>query len=142
MILESKMLPYLDSTLHTLGLLNQNPITEIMATPVVTFSEIERVGQIYETLRLTKHNGFPIVDREGRFCGLILRKTLCMLLELKAFSAKAPLGSMATSPEDPVEEGGGIHLTVPTLVFYETLEKKYPKYPDVETIPASPEEMV
>jgi hypothetical protein len=64
-----------------------------------------------------------------------------MLLELKAFAAKAPIGSMSSSPDDPIEEGG-VRLTVPTLVFYETLEKKYPKYPDVEAIPASPEEMV
>lgn len=141
MILESKKLPFIESTLHTLGLLNQNPITEIMASPVVTFAEIEKVGHVYDTLKQTKHNGFPIIDRNGHFQGLILRKNLCVLLELKAFSSKAVGGSGISNVDEPIEEGG-IQLTVPTLVFYETLEQKYPKYPDIDSIRISPEEMV
>lgn len=140
MILESKKLPFIESTLHTLGLLNQNPITEIMASPVVTFTEIDKVGNIYDTLMQTKHNGFPVLDRNGQFKGLILRKNLCMLLELKAFSSKA-VNSGMSKLDEPLEEGG-IQLTLPTLVFYETLEQKYPKYPEIESIRISPEEMV
>jgi hypothetical protein len=141
MILESKQLPFIESTLHTLGLLNQNPITEIMASPVVTFTEIDKVGHVYDILKQTTHNGFPIIDRFGKFRGLIHRKTLCVLLELKAFSSKAStLGT--NSPRRELIEDGGVQLSVPTLVFYETLEKKYPKYPDIDSIHVTAEEMV
>ena len=141
MILESKQLPFIESTLHTLGLLNQNPITEIMASPVVTFTEIDKVGHIYDMLKQTTHNGFPIVDRFGKFRGLIHRKTLTVLLELKAFSSKASSPGSNSPRREPIEDGG-VQLSVPTLVFHETLEKKYPKYPDIESIQITVEEMV
>jgi hypothetical protein len=144
MILESKKLPFIEGTLHTLGLLNQNPITEIMASPVVTFTEIDKVGHVYDILKHTTHNGFPIIDRFGKFRGLIHRKTLCVLLELKAFSSKAShnqTGGSNSPRREPIEDGG-VQLSMPTLVFYETLEKKYPKYPDIDSIHVATEEMV
>jgi hypothetical protein len=40
-------------------------------------------------LALTSHNGFPVVSDDGHLKGFILRKTLCGLLKLKAFSSPA-----------------------------------------------------
>lgn len=143
MLIEFKKFPYLDSTLHTLGLLNQNPVTEIMATPAITLLDIDKVSKVYNILKQNKHNGFPIVDRENRLLGLILRKTLCVLLELRSFSSKAsPNDSSSFDENDQVIEEGGIKLSSPALVFYETLEKKYPKYPDIDNIALTSEEMV
>mmetsp|Transcript_12874 Transcript_12874/g.13318 ORF Transcript_12874/g.13318 Transcript_12874/m.13318 type:complete len:934 (-) Transcript_12874:30-2831(-) len=147
MVLKAKNLPFLESTLHTLGLLNQNPVTEIMAKPVITLCEIESVKRVYEVLKHTNHNGFPTIDRFGRFRGLILRKTLCALMELKTFSAKISLNDMQlrrTSYSEDVGvtvEEGGQKLSSAALVFYETLEKKYPKYPSINDIQLSSEEM-
>lgn len=143
MLIEFKKFPFLDSTLHTLGLLNQNPVTEIMSTPVITLSDLDKVSNVYNILKQNKHNGFPIVDRENRLLGLILRKTLCVLLELRSFSSKAlPNDSSSYDENDQVIEEGGVKLLSPSLVFYETLEKKYPKYPDIEHIVLTAEEMV
>ena len=40
-------------------------------------------------LALTSHNGYPVVSDDGHLKGFILRKTLCGLLKLKAFSSPA-----------------------------------------------------
>jgi hypothetical protein len=151
MVLKSKSLPFLESSLHTLGLLNQNPVTEIMAKPVITFCEIESVRRIYEVLKHTKHNGYPTLDRFGRFRGVILRKTLCALLELKTFSVKVSMANDSSSQMKRVSysedvaftlEEGGQKLSSAALVFYETLEKKYPKYPSIGDIHLTNEELV
>jgi hypothetical protein len=119
-----------------------------MTKPVISFSEIESVRRVYEVLKHTRHNGFPTLDRFGRFRGVILRKTLCALLELKTFSAKISLNDiqlkrMSYSEDVGVNvEEGGQKLSSAALVFYETLEKKYPKYPSINDIQLANEEMV
>lgn len=54
-----------------------------------------------EVLHTTSHNGFPVVNKEGRLRGLILRKTLCTLLKFKAYS---------TPTDAPRTSDGGIVL--------------------------------
>lgn len=137
-----KEFPFLESSLHTLGLLNYNPVTEIMATPVVTFQEIERVEVVYNALLDTKHNGFPILDLDLKFRGLILRKTLCTLLELRAFSAPLTDNNDKTRRLSFTTDENGIQLAPAATVFYDTLEKKYPNYPDIKNIKLTNDEMV
>jgi len=139
--LKSKDFPFLDSALHTLGLLNYNPVTEIMAAPVITLCEIDKVSRVYEVLKHTSHNGFPTIDRYGRYRGLILRKYLCVLLELRAFSATMNSKETAQSFTEHDHEDDGVRLTPAAVVFYETLEKKYPKYPNIDDITLAPSEM-
>lgn len=38
-----KKMPFLEGSLHSLGMLNYHPISKIMAQPVVTLQEIEKV---------------------------------------------------------------------------------------------------
>jgi hypothetical protein len=151
MTLKAKDFPFLESSLHTLGLLNQNPVTEVMAAPVITLCEVESVRRVYEVLKYTQHNGFPTIDRFGRYRGLILRKTLNVLLELKAFSSKVSAGDSLKRPtfteerDGPSDVGatpGGSRLTSAALVFYETLESRYPKYPSIDDVILSSDEMV
>lgn len=126
MHIELKELPFLEGSLKTLGLLNYHPVTEIMAQPVVTVDEINRVGRIYDILKNTKHNGFPVISRTGHLRGLILRKHLCSLLKFKAFSAHISKGSQNSA----------------ATVFHDTLERTYPRYPKVSEIELNPDELV
>ncbi|XP_050316045.1 H(+)/Cl(-) exchange transporter 7 isoform X2 [Anthonomus grandis grandis] len=70
--------------------------SEVMSHPVVTLKCVENVGHIYELLKLTTYNGFPVVDPPltdqseittyGRIRGLILRSQLIMMLQKKIFN--------------------------------------------------------
>lgn len=44
-----------------------------MIKPVVTFSEVENVGFIYQNLTRCSHNGFPVINADNELTGLILR---------------------------------------------------------------------
>ena len=130
MFIHLKSLPFLESSLKTLGLLNYHPVVEIMAQPVVTLGEINKVGDVHRILSTLSHNGFPVVGKTGHLKGLILRKHLCTLMKLKAFSA-------------PVAGPGGTTQLAPAAtVFHDTLERTYPSYPRIEDITLTPAEMV
>jgi chloride channel 7 len=81
-----KGMPFLEDSLHSMGMLNYHPIAKIMSSEVKCLQEIEKVSKVMELLHTTEHNGFPVINREGKLRGLILRKTLCTLLKLKAYS--------------------------------------------------------
>lgn len=126
--LHMKGLPYLDSDLHSVGLLNLSPVTEVMSAPVITLCEVDSVRNVFNVLKHTKHNGFPTLDHYGRFRGLILRKTLISLLEVRCFAGPAP------NPSTSVE---GVEVAPCSAVFYASLEKKYPKYTTVDQLQLS-----
>lgn len=132
MHIELREMPFLEGTLKTLGLLNYHPVTEIMARPVITFSEINKVGTIYAILKNTKHNGFPIVGKDGHLRGLILRKHLCCLLKLRAFSA----------PVQRTSETSSVELAPAAAVFHDTMERNYPRYPKIDDIELSQQDLV
>lgn len=129
-----KEMPFLEGSLHSLGMLNYHPISKIMGQPVITLNEIEKVRRVMDILTNTSHNGFPVVSKDGRLRGLILRKTLCTLLKLKAYSTPAPEAGKTSD--------GGIVLAQAATVFFDTLERSYPNYPDVKAIKLSEREMV
>ncbi|GLJ18589.1 hypothetical protein SUGI_0331050 [Cryptomeria japonica] len=63
---------------------------DVVTGPLVTFSGIEKVGNILRVLKSCTHNGFPVID-EPPFseapvlCGLVLRSHLVVLLKKKLF---------------------------------------------------------
>ena len=165
MVIKLKKLPFLEGSLKTLGLLNYHPIVEIMAHPVITLDEIARVGDVYEILCTRTHNGFPVISGDGHLRGLILRKTLCSIIKLKAFSAPiAATSSSAARPSMASVSGapetgatGDNSLTgssnsssrAPTMqlapaatVFHDTLERTYPHFPKIEDISLTSAEKV
>ena len=85
-----------------------------------------------DILSSTAHNGFPVVKKDGKLRGVILRKTLCGLLKLKAYS---------TATNEPKRPDGGLILQQAATVFYDTLERTYPNFPDVKSIKLSEHEM-
>ncbi len=128
-----KEMPFLEGSLHSLGMLNYHPISEIMASPVVTLLEVDKVRRVMDVLTSTKHNGFPIVNKEGRLRGIVLRKTLCGLLKQKAYS---------TPTTEPLTADGGIVLAQAATVMFDNLERIYPNFPDVKQVKLSEKEMV
>jgi CBS domain-containing protein len=65
-------------------------VREIMSEPVVTLREKERAVKLVKLLSTYKHNGFPIVDRQGRFKGLVGRKQIVALIECGIFERLSP----------------------------------------------------
>jgi chloride channel 7 len=145
-----KGLPFLEGSLKTLGLLNYHPIAELMAQPVITLQEINRVSTVYSILSTKSHNGFPVVDKHGHLKGFILRKTLCTIMKLKAFSLPTTTTTMAdptrnsTTSKDPTISKGEvvIQLSPAATVFHDTLERNYPHYPKIEEINLNATDMV
>ena len=136
--IELQNLPFLEGSLHSLGLLNYCPATEIMSKKVVTLRDVDKVSRIVSYLRETRHNGFPVVNRSGHLCGMILRKTLCSLLKLKAFSTPSQLNAVEA---EGVPKGAS-QLVAAATVFYDTLERSYPLYPEIDDVKISKQEMV
>ena len=194
-----KDMPFLEASLHSLGMLNYYPVSQIMAQPVITLYEVDRVRRVMEVLATTSHNGFPVISKDGKLrgtqidlpyralllspivanllvllpclpvsltlflslslslcvslssrrttCnydtlyvylseyapGVILRKTLCGLLKLKAYS---------TASQEPRKPDGGIVLAQAATVFYDTLERTYPNFPDAKAVKLSEKELV
>ncbi len=158
MMIDLKALPFLEGHLGGLGLLNYHNVASVMAQPVVTLQELNKVRSVYDLLKRTNHNGFPVVAKDGRLRGLILRKTLCTILKLRAFSKpifdensaeaesvrRASLrkssarGSVA---EIPSPKKGEVMLSNSVMISYDALERTYPKYPQIDEIDLSEDDM-
>lgn len=93
--------------------------THVMSKPVICFHALERVSRIDEVLRSCKHNGFPVVDQETRFLGIILRSQLLTLLRNRCF--KRDTGIM--------------------LARKELFDRDYPRAPPIEETPLSAADM-
>lgn len=89
-----------DQIIHIKGLpfLEEKPqpymkhltVLEVCSCPPVTLSVVERVGNIMEALRMTDHNGFPVLETTSSskyptLYGLILRSHLLVLLQGREF---------------------------------------------------------
>lgn len=138
MQLHLKEMPFLEGSLHSLGLLNYHHISQIMGQPVITLREVEKVSKIVEVLTTSNHNGFPVVSKDGKLRGLILRKTICSLLKLKAYSTP----SAEYTKQVNSNEGGLIKLDQAATAFYDTVERTYPNFPDIKSVRLSEKEMV
>jgi len=90
---------------------------DVMTRKVYTFREIESVGKIYQVLTETTHNGFPVVNEQQQFLGLIRRNQLITLLRRRAFTADGSVGQV-----------------LPPSVF----EEDYPRFPGIDTVVLQP----
>lgn len=46
---------------------------DLMSSPVVSFKLTENVKTIHDILRTTTHHGFPVLNDDEKFMGIILR---------------------------------------------------------------------
>ncbi|KAL0329321.1 UNVERIFIED_CONTAM: Chloride channel protein CLC-c [Sesamum radiatum] len=64
---------------------------DVCSGPLIKFSGVQKVGDILHALRMTRHNGFPVIDEPPfleapELCGLVLRSHLLVLLKGKKFT--------------------------------------------------------
>lgn len=85
-ILKIKGLPYLEA--HAEPYMRYLVARDVVSGPLVTFSGVEKVGNLLHALRTTGHNGFPVIDEPPfsdapELCGVVLRSHLLILLKGK-----------------------------------------------------------
>ncbi|OVA11617.1 CBS domain [Macleaya cordata] len=88
-ILVLKGLPYMEA--HSEPYMKHLVARDVVSGPLLTFSGVEKVGNILHALKVTGHNGFPVIDEPPfsdapELCGLVLRSHLLVLLNGKRFS--------------------------------------------------------
>ncbi|XP_022774814.1 chloride channel protein CLC-c-like [Durio zibethinus] len=88
-IVKLKGLPYMEA--HAEPYMKHIVARDVVSGPLITFSGVEKVGNILHALRTTGHNGFPVIDEPPfsdapELCGLVLRSHLLVLLKGKIFS--------------------------------------------------------
>lgn len=110
-ILRLKGLPFLDSNAEPY--MRNLTAVDVGSGPLVTFSGIEKVGNIMQVLNRCKHNGFPVID-EPPFSeapilyGLVLRSHLLVLLKKKLF-----LSSRDYASPDFIEQFSSVDFAKP-----------------------------
>jgi chloride channel 7 len=88
-IVKMKGLPYMEA--HAEPYMRHLVASDVVSSPLVTFSGVEKVGTILHALKITRHNGFPVIDEPPfsdapELCGLVLRSHLLVLLKGKKFT--------------------------------------------------------
>jgi chloride channel 7 len=88
-IVVMKGLPYMEA--HAEPYMRHLVAGDVVSGPLISFSGVEQVGNIVHALRLTGHNGFPVVDEPPlsdapELIGLVLRSHLLVLLNGKRFT--------------------------------------------------------
>ncbi|VEU42657.1 unnamed protein product [Pseudo-nitzschia multistriata] len=74
-------------------------VGDIMSSSPVTLREKEQAVRLVEILRKTTHNGFPVVDENGVFKGLVRRKQIVALIEFGIFEEDGPARGDTTKPK-------------------------------------------
>ncbi|KAL2513758.1 Chloride channel protein CLC-c [Forsythia ovata] len=88
-IVKMKGFPYMEA--HAEPYMKQLVARDVCSGPLITFSGVEKVSNILHALRMTGHNGFPVIDEPlfsdaPELCGLVLRSHLLVLLKAKFFA--------------------------------------------------------
>ncbi|PKI74924.1 hypothetical protein CRG98_004696 [Punica granatum] len=96
-IVKMKGLPYMEA--HAEPYMRNLVASDVVSGPLITFSGVEKVANILNALKFTRHNGFPVIDEPPfseapELCGLVLRSHLLVLLKGKKFTKhRATTGS-------------------------------------------------
>ncbi|KAJ0734415.1 putative CBS domain, chloride channel, voltage gated, chloride channel, core [Helianthus annuus] len=98
-IVKMKGLPFLGP--HVEPYMRHLVAGDVVSGPLISFSGVEKVGNIVHSLRLTSHNGFPVINEppfsEGpELCGVVLRSHLIVLLKGKMFTKDRRLNGTET----------------------------------------------
>ena len=78
---------------------------EVMNEPCVTLRSVGPALQVAEELRECKHSAFPLTDSNGKYCGMVMRDWLVLLLERQAHVG-LPYPSVPDSPAATIPVSG------------------------------------
>ncbi|KAJ9159072.1 hypothetical protein P3X46_024603 [Hevea brasiliensis] len=125
-IVKLKGLPYMEA--HAEPYMRNLVASDVVSGPLIAFSGVERVGNILHALKITGHNGFPVIDEPPfteapELCGLVLRSHLLVLLKEKKFTKERGMtGSGILSmfkAHDFAKAGSGKGVKLEDLEFSE-----------------------
>ncbi|KAJ4953683.1 hypothetical protein NE237_030515 [Protea cynaroides] len=93
-IVKMKGFPFMEA--HAEPYMRHLVAGDVVSGPLITFSGVEKVGNIFHVLKYTGHNGFPVIDEPPisdaqELVGLVLRSHLLVLLKGKMFSRERVL---------------------------------------------------
>lgn len=93
-IVKMKGFPYMEA--HAEPYMKHMVAGDVVSGPLITFSGVEKVGNIMHALKMTGHNGFPVVDeppfsKAPELVGLVLRSHLIILLNGKKYTKEKKL---------------------------------------------------
>ncbi|TVU36319.1 hypothetical protein EJB05_18250 [Eragrostis curvula] len=138
-IVRMKGLPYLEA--HPEPCMRSLVAGDVVSGPLITFSSVERVGNVVNTLRRTGHNGFPVMEEPPfapapELCGLVLRSHLLVLLQGRIFTRdRVKTGACEVfrtlAPFDFAKAGSGKGLKVDDL---DLTEEEMSMYVDLHPI--------
>lgn len=142
-IVEMKGFPFLEA--HAEPYMRSLTASDVVSGPLVTFSGVEKVANILYALKITKHNGFPVIDEPPfsdapQLCGLVLRSHLLVLLKGKKFTKRRmAIGSKMLrtfNAQDFDKAGSGKGIKLEDLdIKEEELEMYVDLHPIVNTSP-------
>ncbi|CAI5982152.1 unnamed protein product [Closterium sp. NIES-64] len=126
-----KGIPYLEA--HPEEAMRHYTAKDILVSEPVKFSGVESVERIYDTLRTTNHNSFPVIDthEDGStsFYGLVLRGHLLVLLRSKQSFLLHPQVSETVqkhlAAEDFGKPGSGKGLKLEDIQLSEEEQKMF-----------------
>ncbi|XP_069146405.1 chloride channel protein CLC-c-like isoform X1 [Solanum lycopersicum] len=95
-IVKMKGLPFLEA--HAEPFMRNLVAGDVCSGPLLSFSGVEKVGNIVHALKYSRHNGFPVIDEPPfsetpELCGLVLRSHLLVLLNGKKFTKQRVLSA-------------------------------------------------
>lgn len=142
-IVKLKGLPYMEH--HAEPYMRHLVSSDVVSGPLVTFLGVEKVGNIWHTLKITRHNGFPVIDEPPftdapELCGLVLRSHLLVLLKGKEFTKqRAMTGSQILrkfNASDFAKAGSGKGIKLEDLeITDEEMEMYVDLHPITNTSP-------
>uniref|UniRef100_A0A2P2JYU8 Chloride channel protein n=2 Tax=Rhizophora mucronata TaxID=61149 RepID=A0A2P2JYU8_RHIMU len=142
-IVKMKGLPYMEA--HAEPYMRQLVASDVVSGPLMTFSGVEKVGNILYVLKVTGHNGFPVIDEPPyseapELCGLVMRSHLLVLLKGKTFTKqKVMTGSMIVNrfrAHDFAKAGSGKGVKLEDLdISEEEMEMYVDLHPITNTSP-------
>ncbi|GAB2277254.1 hypothetical protein Dimus_011961 [Dionaea muscipula] len=131
-IVKLKGLPYMEA--HAEPYMRRLVASDVVSGPLLTFSGVEKVGNIVHALESTRHNAFPVIDEPPfseapELCGLVMRSHLLVLLNAKYFSAERVLTGRDIlnkfSSSDFAKPGSGKGLKLEDITFEEEEMEMY-----------------
>ena len=117
MHIELANLPFLP--FHSPSYYSRVSVSSVMSKGLCSILPVEKSEVIFQLLSTTSHSAFPVVDKDNKLLGLMLRKHLSVLMSKRFKHEIFQRSEMA-------EESG-------TLSWMD-LEGKYPRYPHFETL--------